>query len=180
MFQAPIPGESLTREPGAAAYEQPPKLNTPEEALSAYMDRFDDDDKREAIFTILEQGTPISVLTALLVREGVRNGIHSVDLGVILKPMVHEYISVLAEAAGIQADDSPADKIKPKALEKRHRQMIASEVERQLSMSMDEEDNLEMANLPQEPEEIVPDEVEITQTQGPRGLMQRPNMQETM
>ena len=37
MIDAPIPGQSLTNEPGSYPWEKPPKLNTVDEVISNYL-----------------------------------------------------------------------------------------------------------------------------------------------
>ena len=43
-FMAPIPGMSLTGEPGNSPWEQPPKYDTVEESLAYYLEKLDNED----------------------------------------------------------------------------------------------------------------------------------------
>jgi len=42
MFNAPIPGQSLTREPKSRPFERPPEIVHPEEALQSHLKRMND------------------------------------------------------------------------------------------------------------------------------------------
>lgn len=101
MFNAPIPGESLTREPKNAAYERPPEVNDPEDALIYHTDRLTDERRMKAAMLLLEEGIDIRTLTEGLLRKGVVDGIHSVDVSMIIAPAVHEYIKTTADMAGV-------------------------------------------------------------------------------
>ena len=41
MFNAPIPGQSLTSEPKNYAWERPPQYDLPEEALMFHLEKLD-------------------------------------------------------------------------------------------------------------------------------------------
>ena len=41
-LDGPIPGQSLTAEPGNALYERPPEIDTPSEALMAHIEKLND------------------------------------------------------------------------------------------------------------------------------------------
>ena len=180
MMEAPIPGQSLTAEPGAAQYERPPKFAKPEQAFEAYLDKFDDPEAREGLFALLERDVPLMSVVNLLTREAVRNGVHSIDVAVILRPMVHEYLSVLADAAGVNYIEAPEDPYKEDALKKKEKALIASRVEQQLGETAEEEDD-EEAFAEEIVEEVMDEEDdEDDEEEGreempakPKGLMQR-------
>ena len=46
LFDAPIPGQSLTSEPKNAPFERPPEIVNPEEALMVHLKRLNDVDGR--------------------------------------------------------------------------------------------------------------------------------------
>jgi hypothetical protein len=99
---APIPGMSLTKEPGNAPWEQPPLLNTPEEALSFYMDKFEDEEALDDLLFTLEAGFPIDTMVDFLTSYGVMEGYHTVDVKMLVSPILHEYFTTLADTSGIQ------------------------------------------------------------------------------
>lgn len=98
---APIPGMSLTREPGNAPYEQPPLYNTAEEALAFYMEMLNDEDKVDDVLFTLENGYPVEALVDAMTSVGVMEGYHTVDVKILVAPVLHEWFVNLATASGI-------------------------------------------------------------------------------
>lgn len=101
-LMAPIPGMSLTKEPGNAPWEQPPLYNTAEEALGFYLDKLNDEDKLDDVLFALEAGYPVDAFVNFMTSYGVMEGYHTFDVKMLLAPVLHEYIITLAEAAGIE------------------------------------------------------------------------------
>lgn len=102
MFNPPIPGESLTREPKNAAYERPPEINDPEDALIFYIDKLTDEQRMGSIILLLENGLDVRTITEGVLRKGVYEGIHSIDMSILIAPAVHEYIKTTADMVGIE------------------------------------------------------------------------------
>ena len=105
MFNAPIPGQSLTSEPRNYPWENPPEFANPEEALLFHMDRLKDPSKVKAIAGLLTLGLDVVTLTEGILRGAVAEGRHSVDVSMLIGPIVHEYIVGVADAAGIDYDE---------------------------------------------------------------------------
>ena len=61
FLNAPIPGMSLTTEPGNRPWENPPSMTTVEEALEYYANRIFRADQfaRDDLLDVLESGFPI-------------------------------------------------------------------------------------------------------------------------
>ena len=106
LFNAPVPGESLTREKGNAPWEQPPQYNTVEEVTNYYLDKLDDDDDlvEETLF-LLKQGFPLDLFVNSLLLNGEMNGRHSYDVSYMVGPILHEHLLSLAMAAGIEVEE---------------------------------------------------------------------------
>lgn len=110
MFQAPIPGESLTRPPKQFPWERPPEMNDPEEVMQFYIDKLTDADRMSAIMDTLEVGMTIRDVTEGIVRVGVSEGMHSIDVGILVSPVIHQYIKSVAKALKIDFDEGFVDK----------------------------------------------------------------------
>ena len=95
MFSTPIPGQSLTKEPRSYAWEDPPKYSKPEDALMWHMDRLEEPERTKAVLTLLELGLDVVTLTEGVLRGGVVQGIHNIDVSLIIAPIIHEYIKLL-------------------------------------------------------------------------------------
>ena len=86
QFMAPIPGQSLTTEPGNAPYEQPPLYAEPEKALAFYLQKLDDEEFIDDLMFILEQGMPVETFVNSLTSTGVMEGYHTFDVKVLIAP----------------------------------------------------------------------------------------------
>jgi len=101
-MMAPIPGMSLTKEPGNAPWEQPPLHDTPEKSLAFYLEKFDDEESLDDLLFALEAGYPVDAMVDFLTSYGVMEGYHSFDVKMLISPVLHEYIVNLADAADIE------------------------------------------------------------------------------
>lgn len=101
MFNKPIPGESLTSTPKNAPYENPPEINDPEEALQVHLSRLTDPERMDKVMGLLDIGVDIQTMTEGILRSAVMNGIHSIDISLIIAPVIHEYIKLTADQVGI-------------------------------------------------------------------------------
>jgi len=110
MFNAPIPGQSLTSTPRNAPWERPPEVVDPEEALNIHLDRLNQPDKLEALLDAIDMGLDVKTLTSGILRSAVATGIHTIDVGLIIAPILHEFIRSTAEIAGVEYDEGFEDK----------------------------------------------------------------------
>lgn len=115
MFNPPIPGQSLTLEPKNPPYERPPELVDPEDALIHHIDKLTDERRMGSVVLLLENGLDIRTITEGLLRKGVFDGIHNIDVSLIIAPAVHEYIKTTADMLGVdyqegfEPDETDAD-----------------------------------------------------------------------
>lgn len=132
QFKAPIPGQSLTMEPGNQPWEQPPKYAEPEKALAFYMDRFEDPEVLDEAMFLLEQGFPLSVFVESMLTTGVMEGLHTIDVSILVGPVIHEYLQTMASALDINVKEhpGPTNEERQKMNEKRR---IALAISSQLS-----------------------------------------------
>lgn len=168
-FSGPIPGQSLTKEPGNYPWERPPELVDPEMVTQMYLMKLTDADRMEMVLDALETGVAdLYTMVKGMMRGGVAQGIHTIEAGMIAAPVVHLYIKKMADAAGIEYDDGMGE-----GTEKEVRQKIrAAEMARKKLKEMDMEEPV----MEQEPtmEEEMPEEP--VQEEQPRGLMARGGM----
>ena len=100
-FQAPIPGQSLTTELGARPWERPAKYSDPEEALSHYTSTLSGPTMAGRLFDILESGFPATHIVDGLTLGGVMQGLHTIDVAVVISPAIYEFITGIADLAEI-------------------------------------------------------------------------------
>lgn len=111
QFNAPIPGQSLTLEPKAYAWERPPEINDPDEAIRMHIARLSQPKMLEAVLDVMElEELDIATITKGIMRGAVSNGIHTIDVAMIAAPVVHEYLRQAADTFGIEVEDGFEDK----------------------------------------------------------------------
>ena len=101
FFKAPIPGQSLTTTPKNSPWERPPKFTKPDDALEAHLDKLSDPSKIKDTIHLLEMGMPVEGLTKAILTNAVMQGIHSVDVSMLIAPVIHEFITAIGKQSGI-------------------------------------------------------------------------------
>ena len=101
QLDAPIPGMSLTHELGARPWQNPPQYATVEDTLEFYLSRVGDEKLLYNILSVVENGVAIPTIAETLTLSGVMEGKHTVDVGVIVNPIITEFIKGLADRAGV-------------------------------------------------------------------------------
>ena len=101
-FNAPIPGESLTHELGARPWQQPAQYTTVEEALDFYIPRFSDEEVVRQLLDVLQMGVPVTTLANTIQLGSVMEGKHSIDVGMLVMPVIMELIMYIAEEQGVK------------------------------------------------------------------------------
>lgn len=97
LFSAPIPGMSLTTEPKSRPWESPPQLTKVSEVVNFYGEELANPEFMYAILDAVKKGMPIHSLSNALSKINVMNGIHSVDTGIIVTPVITEMIKTIAD-----------------------------------------------------------------------------------
>jgi hypothetical protein len=96
-LNAPIPGMSLTTEPGNRPWENPPQLNTVEEAVEYYTDKLTQPEKIDYLLEALSLKVSVEAIADALTTSSVMNGIHTVDVSILVSPVLYELIKYIAE-----------------------------------------------------------------------------------
>jgi len=102
FLDAPIPGQSLTTEPKSRPWEQPPKYTTAEKALDFYVPRLSDPEMVAPMVDVMERGTTVVAVAEMIQSSGVMQGLHSVDVGLIIAPVIVELLVTQADLAEIE------------------------------------------------------------------------------
>lgn len=97
LLNAPIPGMSLTVEPGSRPWEQPPKYSNLSDVVQYYADKISEPKIIDSILGVLKQDFPAYELAKGLTAHEAMVGIHSVDVANLVTPVVVELIITLAE-----------------------------------------------------------------------------------
>ncbi len=97
LLSAPIPGQSLTVEPGSVPWEQPPQYVTIDDVASFYSDKLDNPEAIFQLMSLLEDGIPILTVVNTMVKSSIMKGYHTVDTGFLVTPIIVEIIKTLAD-----------------------------------------------------------------------------------
>jgi len=156
---APIAGMSMTHEVGARPWQSPPQQATVQEAIAHYIERMQDDSLTEQIVNILQSDVPVTTLANTIQLAGVMEGRHSIDVGVLILPVIMEMIMLIADAEGIKYKTGMERDIEAEVKDSR---ILAGITKARKELSDDtQEDTIEMVEAEEELAEM------------PRGLMGR-------
>ena len=111
LTDGPIPGQSLTTEIGARPWQQPAKYSTVEDALEHYANKITDPALNESLIDALEMGTPVTSIAEIIVQSGAMEGMHTIDVSILLLPVLMELIAYVADEAEIEYSMDGSEKI---------------------------------------------------------------------
>ena len=157
-FDAPIPGQSLTMELGSRPWQSKQQFSTVDEAIDYYMERMSSEDFMVQLVEVLESGVPVTVLANTIQMSGVMDGKHSLDVGMLILPMLMEMMMMLGDSADIKYDKGLNDPNKPLLRDSSIAKAIAKY-----------EENIKDKDITIEKEEVE----EVEEVEEPTGLMAR-------
>lgn len=136
-FDVPVPGMSLTHEVGARPWQTPPEFVSIEEALDYYIPRLTDTNYMGRLIDIIETKIPLTSIADTLTLGGVMQGLHTIDVAVLVNPILVELMEGIAKNAEVDyvvgddegIDDAPDSMLIKKAMEKIDNMDISSVVE---------------------------------------------------
>ena len=170
-FERPIPGQSLTSTPKNAPYERPPEIADPEIAIQVHLARLTDVEAMEEVMFHLEMGLDVVSLTEGILRSAVMAGVHSVDVSLIVAPVIHEYIKSVADELGVEYEEGFENKGEKERTKYARNAMLAKEKMKKLGISPEETASQMEASTEEPPTEMV--EEQMMPEEAPRGLMSR-------
>lgn len=185
VFNAPIPGQSLTDTPKNYPWERPPEITDPREAIKFHIDGINKPEAIDNILEMLQLGIPVNALSKTALTTAQMEGIHSVDVSLIIGDVIKEELITIAKEAGIDyvTGDEP-DKADVKEKEEQEvlallRKKIgeADEMDAGVEMMQQTADMMETEAEDEDIEVVEAEEPmtemqeEQTMPQEPRGLM---------
>ncbi len=155
LFDAPIPGMSLTHELGARPWQTPAQFPTVDEAIEYYMASMTSEEFMEQLIDVLEMGVPVTSIANSMQLSNVMEGKHTVDVGMLVVPLLMELIMMLGDSAGIEYETGLQNPDRNKA-----RDSQLAKYAMKYKKTLDEVDTKEMA-------------AEEAEDEQPTGLMAR-------
>ena len=101
-LDAPIPGQSLTAELGNRPWQNPPQFTTVQQAVEFYIPRLVDPNFVEELISIIELGIPLKTIANSMMLGATLQGRHTIDIGVLIMPVLIEMMAYLAESANVE------------------------------------------------------------------------------
>lgn len=108
-FDQPIPGQSLTTEPKNNPWEQPPQMSDIEEVTKYYIMRLANQDVIDDFAAMIDAGLPLAPLVKTIVNGGTLRGLHTVDAGMLVTPVIHTFLKQALQSMGMSVKDSSID-----------------------------------------------------------------------
>mgnify|MGYP003132521793 CR=1 FL=1 len=160
-IDAPIPGMGMTHELGGRPWQMPPQHTTIEDALDFYIPRLTSKTSRRQLFDILEMGVPVTSVANSIQLSSVIEGKHTVDVGMLVTPIIMEFIMLMADEVNIKYETGLGEvkKMRPSAID--------------LAMNKIEDRSTEGLSLGSKEEEAVEVEEQPIEENESKGLMSR-------
>ena len=86
-------------------FERPPEITDPIEALDIHIENLSKEGAMEDVLYFLEFGVDLVTLVQGILRSAVMEGIHSIDISLIIAPVLHEHIKGFADVAKLDYDE---------------------------------------------------------------------------
>ena len=97
-FDRPIPGMGMTHEVGARPWQNPPTYATVEEATDYYVERMGSEQFKSQLIDVMEMGIPLTTIANTMQLSSVMEGVHSVDVGMLLLPILVELLKSIGDS----------------------------------------------------------------------------------
>ena len=101
-FDTPVPGQSLTDEPGNYPWEHPPQYVTSDGAADHLWNRMSEPEFAEQIIAMLDAGVPVEAIGRTVLFGGFLKGKFSPDVAFIIAEPVMKMIATIGVIAGIE------------------------------------------------------------------------------
>ena len=150
LFDAPIAGQSLTAELGARPWQQAPQYSTVEEAFEYYATKLTDPAINDSLLDTLEMGTPVAPVAEILVQSGAMEGKHSIDVSILILPVIMELIAYVADEAGIEYDMGTSKSIDQDIIPESKMELALSKIKNKSTAVKEEEPMVEPEAVPEE------------------------------
>lgn len=167
LLDGPIAGQSLTAEVNGRPWLNPPQYSTVDETIEYYLERMSSEEFTDQLVDVLEMGVPVTTLANTIQLGSVMDGVHSVDIGMLVMPFIMEMIMLVGESSGVKYDSGMENPNKGKT-----RDTLLKSVRAELETKMNQKEGMLYDEEGVEEEMDVDKPVEAPQEE-PMGLMTR-------
>lgn len=150
-LNAPVPGMSLTTEPGNRPWENPPSLVTVEDAMEFYTKRIlGTPENYDQVLDTIESGLPIRNIASILMKTSIMEGYHTIDVGILVLPVIEELLMSVADMHDVSYTETIDDVFKENTVSRRQARLAVQEMQKSKAAPA------------------------VEQTEKPKGLMAKP------
>jgi hypothetical protein len=89
-------GISWTAPPKSRAWQNPPKFTNLSDVADAYVSKLASKDMANAVLDALETKAPLASLAEIIMLSGVQKGMHTLDTGILVMPVIIEMLKTAA------------------------------------------------------------------------------------
>tara|TARA_R100000988_G_scaffold101788_1_gene75444 strand:+ start:79 stop:612 length:534 start_codon:yes stop_codon:yes gene_type:complete len=167
LLDGPITGQSLTAEVNGRPWLNPPQYSTVDETIEYYLDRMSSEEFTDQLTDVLEMGVPVTTLANTIQLGSVMDGVHSVDIGMLVMPFIMEMIMLVGESSGVKYDSGMENPNKGQT-----RDTLLKSVRSELETRMNQKEGMLFDEEGVEEEVAEEEPMEMPQEE-PMGLMAR-------
>lgn len=131
FLNAPVPGMSLTTEPGNRPWENPPSLVTVEDAMEFYTKRILGTlENHDQVLDLVESGLPIRNIANILMKTSIMEGYHTIDVGILVLPVIEELLMSVADMHGADYVETIDEVFKENVVSRRQARLAVQEMQK--------------------------------------------------
>ena len=101
VIQPVVPGISWTAPEKSRPWQQPPQLVDIGDVIQRYMDGFSDPEAMSNAIDAIETKVPLSVMAQAIMLSHVNEGVHTMDMGILVMPVIIELLVTFAELSNV-------------------------------------------------------------------------------
>ena len=135
-----------------------------DEAIEYYLERMSTEEFTDQLVDVLDMGVPVTTLANTIQLGSVMDGVHSVDIGMLVMPFIMEMIMLVGDSSNVKYDSGMENPNKGQT-----RDTLMNNVRAELEDKMRQKEGM----LFDEEEETEVEEEEIVAEEEPMGLMSR-------
>tara|TARA_R110001606_G_scaffold162698_2_gene306808 strand:- start:440 stop:982 length:543 start_codon:yes stop_codon:yes gene_type:complete len=170
-FDRPIPGMGMTHELGARPWQTPPTYTTIDEAADYYIEKMSSPEFKNKLLDVMAMNVPLTTVANTMQLSSVMEGLHTVDVGMMMIPILVEVMALIGDSADIDyvTGMDAKKEARPSMINK-----IIEDMKSEIGDVEDMDEGMEMQQ-PQEETEAMPTEEtqEEMPMEQPKGLMAR-------
>jgi|TARA_R100001460_G_C3555864_1_gene175475 hypothetical protein len=101
-FRGPVPGQAMTAGEKSRPWFNPAKYNTVEDAMEFYLETLSSEQQSIKLLSVIKKGIPLTSLSETITTGGVMEGLHTIDVALLLNPILVEFMKGLSELAKVK------------------------------------------------------------------------------